>query len=225
MSIQSFFDTYTDPNNPLNILCDKDTLIQFIQSTQTIKKQPNSFVLWKNDNSELIKHTYFDDYDSISDWSYPQKKKYYTIKHLPIPKKQGKPKLVELITIKASILWKNVDDHIKIEYDLKRQTPAIFQGYSTPYYGYTIKSTVKQNGKTVKAFNNIHDAIETSNKFGNRCYGITQTKSGKYSLRHGLLLKDSKSECSWIKTDYVSPKQRRGRPKTRCNYVSDSESE
>jgi len=225
MSIQSFFDTYTDPSNPNNILCDKDKLIQFIQSTKFIKKQSNSFTLWRDDNRELIIKTYFDDYDSIIDWSYPQKKKYYTTKHLPIPKKEGKPKLVELITIKASILWRSVEDHIKIEYELKRQTPSIFEGYSSPYYGYTIKNTLKENGKTIKAFSNIHDAIEESNKLGNRCYGVSQTKSGKYSLRSGLLLKGSNNECSWIKTNYVSPKQRRGRPKTCCNYVSDSDSD
>ena len=232
MSFESFIKKYTDPTNHLNILCDKNILIQYIKSNKIIKKYPNTFILWKNDNMDLIK-SYFDDYQSITDWSDTNKLLYYKNKLLPIPTKYGKPNLVELITIKASILWKSVDDDIKIEYDLKREqhkksinhTDTIFENYSTPYNGYIIKNTLKQNGKTIKVFTDIYDAIHVSNELGDTCYGITQTKSGKYSLRYGSLVKDASNQCSWVKTNFKHHARKRGRPKTRVNSVSDSDTE
>ena len=240
MSIQSFFNTYTDPTNNDYILCDKQLLIKFIKTNKRVhKKPPNIFIMWKNDNTPYIK-SFFDDYDSITDWSNQAKIDYYKKKCLPIPKKYGKPKLVELITIKAGILWKHIEQDIKNEYELKRYNAIKLFNYNNiltnhtkikdtwtgPYHNKELSKKVKKDGKIIPLFRNhtLDEMIDIADNMGNLCGGITKTSNGKYSLRFGELI-DKPNVCSWLKKDYVYTKSKRGRPKKQQIYDSESDNE
>jgi len=245
MSSTIFFQKYTDPNNNDNILCDKQVLIDFIHSnTQTKskrgrpKKPPNTFVMWKNDNMDTLK-SYFKDYDTIKDWSKQSKIDYYNFKEIGIPKKDGKPKLVELITIKAGIIWNTVEQHVKNKYELKRDnaiknfnTPRIKinikDSWIGPYHNKEISKKVKKDGKIIPNYkeHTLNEIIDIADNMGNLCGGITETSNGKYSLRFGELV-DKQNVCSWIKKDYVykPTKSKRGRPKKPVQYESDSDNE
>ena len=248
MSLDHFFNKFTDPNNIDNILCDKQILIDFIKSNTTkktpsktpskIRKIPNTFIMWKNDNMNLIK-SYFNDYNTTTDWSRESKIRYYKNKEIGIPKKDGKPKLVELITIKAGIIWKNIDQDIKNKYELKRDNTIkefnssrlkhntkVKDTWIGPYYNKEISKKVKKDGKIFPVYkkHTLDQIIHIADTMGNLCGGITETSNGKYSLRFGELI-DKPNVCSWLKKDYVYTKTKRGRPKKQPTYVSDSESD
>jgi hypothetical protein len=66
----------------------------------------------------------------------------------------------------------------------------------------------------------LNEAIIIAEKLGNKCYGITQTKSHinpkncRYSVRTGELIKNGKVVASWTKSNVDKPiKNGRGRPK------------
>jgi len=248
MTIKDFFDRYTDPSNNDYILCDKQILINFIEYSKTSKtsnkniqkKPPNIFIMWKNDNIDLLK-LYFDDYNDITNWSKQSKIDYYKNKDIGIPKKDGKPKLVELITIKAGIIWKSIDQDVKNKYELKRDNAIKeFNSSSTnpivkmndfwlgPYYNKEISKKVKKDGKNIPVYKDhtLNQIISIAENMGNLCGGITKTSTGKYSLRFGELV-DKPNVCSWLKKDYVYKpnKSKRGRPKNPKQYDSDSEDE
>ena len=56
-------------------------------------------------------------------------------------------------------------------------------GWSKALTNKSISKTIKgEDGKTIKIFKNIKDAIEKAQELGCSCYGITQTKRG-FSVR------------------------------------------
>ena len=246
MSNSDFFQQYTDPNNNDNILCDKQMLIDFINSKKQKQKQkntkqkkpPNTFIMWKNDNMDNLK-SHFKDYDTITDWSKQSKIDYYKFKEIGIPKKDGKPKLIELITIKGGIIWKTISQDIKNKYELKRDN--VIKDFNTtrikvsikdtwvgPYYNKEISKKVKKDGKIIHNYkeHTLNEIIDIADTMGNLCGGITETSNGKYSLRFGILV-DKQNVCSWIKKDYIytPTKSKRGRPKKPIQYESDSDTE
>ena len=71
---------------------------------------------WFNDERVKIINKYFSDFDSITDWSDKNKRKYYIKRSIKPPKISGKPRLNYLVTLKAKILWKNMDAEAKKYY-------------------------------------------------------------------------------------------------------------
>ena len=234
-----FLKKYTDPNDKTYILCKTKILLDYINKYNTINIKPhppsNKFVLWKNDNMSKIK-SFFDDFESQTIWNLDNKKKYYNSKGLPIPSKEGKPKLIELITIKAGIIWKSVSNLDKITYSEKRsveltkynksKSTCKLNGWNGPFYNKEISKTIKDSSKkTIKYVNTFDEAIKIAETLGNNCYGITQTKDGnkkRFSVRTGKLVKNNKMVASWIKTNYIAEEINRGRPK-KTSYLIDTD--
>lgn len=190
------------------------------------KRPTSSYMIWLNSNRDDIKNKYFSDIDSIDEWDIDKKMEYYSSKKLKEPTKEGKPKLVSLITSKAGIIWKSMSDEDKLPYEtqfkieqqkyiqLKAEyRPEIVvenhkdipEDWDGPHYNMIIDKTIKDDdGKTIKLFKSFNDAISKANDLGLQCYGITETKTG-YSVRIGTLKECDKSVASWTKKDFVKP--------------------
>ena len=99
-------------------------------------------------------------------------------------------------------------------------------GWSKALTNKSISKTIKgEDGKTIKIFKNIKDAIEKAQELGCSCYGITQTKRG-FSVRTGQIEDNEKVICSWVKLDFEPPiKAKRGRPSTKVTILEDSDSD
>ena len=100
------------------------------------------------------------------------------------------------------------------------------EGWSQPITHKSISKTIKgEDGKTIKIFKSIEDAIQMAQELGCSCYGITQTKRG-FSVRTGELIDNEKAICSWVKLDFEPPiKAKRGRPSTKPTMLEDSDDE
>ena len=100
------------------------------------------------------------------------------------------------------------------------------EGWSLPLTQKSISKTIKgSDGKTIKMFKSIDDAIQMATELGCSCYGITQTKRG-FSVRTGEVVDNEKAICSWVKLDFEPPiKTKRGRPSTKPTILEDSDSE
>jgi hypothetical protein len=96
------------------------------------KRKPSNFVLFRKEKSDEIKNTYFADFDSWDDWSengilqYYQEKKLTTDKLSKFIEKQKikdkvsfKPKLAALISIRAGVMWKELNDSEKLVFTEK----------------------------------------------------------------------------------------------------------
>jgi len=98
------------------------------QSQKNIKakRKPSNFVLFRKGKSDEIKSTYFADFDTWDDWSengiirYYQEKKLATDKLSKYIEKQKlkdkdtfKPKMAALISMRAGMLWKELNDSEK----------------------------------------------------------------------------------------------------------------
>ena len=88
------------------------------------KRVSCSFMRWRTDNYEEIKHTYFSDFKEFisgEDLDIESVRNYYKEKGLEEPKFDEstfkKPRLVALISKKAGILWEEVDPSIKEKYE------------------------------------------------------------------------------------------------------------
>ena len=92
---------------------------------------------WKTQKYESIKDEYFADFESHTDWTESGIKEYYLSKSLPIDKlntliekKAGqgktisKPRLMALITIKAGIIWSEMNDEEKSKYEILQEVSS-----------------------------------------------------------------------------------------------------
>ena len=207
------------------------------QDPNAPKRPTSAYMFWLNENRKDIKQTYFSDFDTIDNWEFDSKKEYYLSKGLNEPDKEGKPRIVALITTKAGLLWKELEVEEKQPYEDKFKEaqeeyntlkasyrPSVIEtipeslqvapeGWDGAHSGFTIDKTVKDdNGKTIKIIKSFTDAIEKAESLGLQCYGITQTKRG-FSVRTGNLKKCVKSIASWTKMNFEAPiKSKRGRP-------------
>lgn len=231
MSQKKFLKKYTDPNDDKYILCKTKILNDYLNKhnckpININQHYPlNKFTLWKNDNMAEIK-SIFNDFDSQTNWDLDTKKKYYTSKGITLPSEDGKPRLIELITIKASLMWKNLSNLDKIKYSEKRKIELCkynkskeckLNGWDGPFYNKEISKTIKDDKKkTIKYVNTLEEAIKIAEKLGDTCYGITQTKTGpksRFSVRTGTLVDNKKMVASWVKTNFIPKNNVRGRPK------------
>lgn len=209
------------------------------------KRPTSAYMFWLNENRKDIKETYFSDFDSIENWNLENKKEYYLSKGLNDTDKEGKPRIVALVTSKAGKLWKELGDYEKEPYEDKFKLaqeeyitlkasyiPSVIvnvpeslldapEGWEGPHSGFSIDKTIKDDcGKTIKIFKSFTDAIEKAESLGVQCYGITQTKRG-FSVRIGSLNKCDKAIGSWTKNGFEVPiKSKRGRPQKSSNDVS-----
>jgi hypothetical protein len=85
-----------------------DKFREFMTKGVTFKRPQSGYFLWLNKERQGIREKYFSDYESISEWDSDTLNKYYTDKELGTPKREGKPKIVALVTTKAGILWKGM---------------------------------------------------------------------------------------------------------------------
>lgn len=185
------------------------------------KRPKSSYMFWLDENRSEIKEKYFGDFDEIDNWDLESKINYYKLKDLKEPTKEGKPKIVALVTSKAGKIWKNlseeekepyntmsndarekyisekehfVEDEEKDEEDEEEfDVEKVLENWNGPFKNKFIEKNVKGNdGKTIKIFKSFKEAIDAAESLGDSCYGITQTKRG-FSIRIGEL-KDTPSD-------------------------------
>ena len=116
-------DQYKDGDGAINIpnngtTTGKEILRGIVESSERPKRPSSGYFLWLNANRKKIKETYFSDYDQIDNWDMDSKKAYYLEKGLKWKDdaKEGKPKIVALVTSKAGIMWKALSEVDKKEY-------------------------------------------------------------------------------------------------------------
>lgn len=125
-SIITMFQEFKDGDN---YICSKQDFERILNNSKNtrVKKQMCSYFLWLNHNRKNIEKEYFSDFYGIEDWSIDNKKTYYEEKGLNSDKvtKIGRPRIASLITSKAGILWKELDETEKKKYEelSKKQKP------------------------------------------------------------------------------------------------------
>tara|TARA_A100000164_G_C21788513_1_gene714627 strand:- start:253 stop:984 length:732 start_codon:yes stop_codon:yes gene_type:complete len=99
-------------------------------SSKKNSRKTSNFMNWlSSEKRSEIKDEYFGDFDEYSDWSTEGIRNYYTKKSLPLEKlnkliekkeeegkEMKKPRLMSLITIKAGLIWSEMDDSEKNEF-------------------------------------------------------------------------------------------------------------
>lgn len=114
------FDEYKDGNN---IRCSTETFRDIFNEKSKFKNKRAkcSYFVWLDENRSNIRTKYFSDFEEVNDWSIENKTKYYINKGLPTDKisKEGKPRIVSLITTKAGIIWKSLTDDERAVYEEK----------------------------------------------------------------------------------------------------------
>ena len=262
ISIDTIIDLYSTGN--IENLPSKEelikTLMELVRKPTKNKKQkkvkdPNApkrptspYMLWLNSNRKEIRTKYFDDYDSIEDWTLESKTEYYISKGLNKPVKEDKPKIVALVTSKAGLLWNEMSSEEKAEYEIQfkkakeeyeiakesynpelsmlevmrnEEQIKIPEGWEGPHTNMCIDKTIKgEDGKTIRIFESFDEAIKKANELDIECYGITQTKRG-FSVRFGKLIKSEKVISSWTKKDFVNPIKTKTKTKTKTKKTTE----
>ena len=105
------FDQFKNENGSYTI--DVDKFREIIKSGGKMKRPMSGYFLWLNKERESIKEKYFSDYDTIQEWNHENLVNYFSEKGIGEPKKEGKPRIVSLITMKAGKIWKGMSDEEK----------------------------------------------------------------------------------------------------------------
>ena len=229
-SVSTIIDTLMDKfgNNEGQLVIPQDELVKALGSMKVEKsgrekkpkkekdsnapKRPSSvYMLWLNDNREMIKDTHFPKNEN-GDHTYPS-----------CHEKEGEPLTgrdkITLITKKGGELWNEVSEEDKevyknkftelsdtyksemitykeengdytrsnqcVKYDIE-DIPDAPDGWSGPFK-MTYLPKVSKNPETdsnFKAFKTFEEAVECANNIEEGCSGITKTSTG-YSLRIG----------------------------------------
>lgn len=171
----------------------KEILRDIVDASQRPKRPPSGYFLWLNDNRQKIKTEFFGDYESIQNWDLESKKTYYQEKGLEVKEsfKEGKPKIVALVTSKAGIMWKELSSEDKKVYEDKSQ--ILKDEYSTKIEKFN------QSEKTTKK--NIKKTSKAKGKAKNE---KTETQENT---------SDSASDSASASDEAPKKKGRRGRPK------------
>ena len=117
-----------------------------------------------------------------------------------------------------------LEERDTISFEDNTKEISLPKGWSEAITHKSISKTIKgHDGKTIKIFKSIDEAIEKAQELGCACYGITQTKRG-FSVRTGELVDNEKAICSWVKLDFEPPiKAKRGRPSLKPTILEDSD--
>lgn len=131
----------------------KEILRDIVDASQRPKRAPSGYFLWLNDNRQKIKTEFFGDYESIQNWDLESKKAYYENKGLEVKEtfKEGKPKIVALVTSKAGAMWKELSSEDKKEYEDKSQILKDEYSAKIEKFNESEKTTKKNIKKTPKA--------------------------------------------------------------------------
>ena len=106
------------------------------------KRPKSSYMYWLEENRTSIRETYFKDYDEIEDWDFDSKTKYYESKGLNEPKKDGKPKIVALITSKAGKIWNSLDSSEQKEFEIMAEEAK--DKYKLEKYGRVVNDSINK---------------------------------------------------------------------------------
>ena len=133
-----------------------------------IKKKLCCYFIWLKDTRNHILETYFNDFKDIKEWDIEFKQKYYISKGLSIDniKKSGKPRIVSLVTSKAGILWKELDQSEKNKYIELSKNQKI---NNTIINEYPLEETVKRKrGRPKKIQNTLEISDASINDYNNK---------------------------------------------------------
>lgn len=121
MSISStninLFEEYKNGSNYIFSKEDFERILSTIKNTR-VKKKMCSYFLWLKDNRKYIEKEYFSDFNDIKEWTPEIKKEYYLSKGLKNYNTTNikRPRIASLITSKAGILWKELDENERNKY-------------------------------------------------------------------------------------------------------------
>lgn len=122
-NIMTQLDKYKDGDGAINIPNDgtttgKEIFRNIVEASERPKRPASAYFLWLNANRQSIKDTYFSDYEQVDNWDMDSKKTYYLEKGLKWKDdaKEGRPKIVALVTSKAGVMWKELSEEDKKEY-------------------------------------------------------------------------------------------------------------
>jgi hypothetical protein len=105
LSIASF-DQFKNEDGSYSISVEK--FREIIRGGGKMKRPMSAYFLWLNKERASIRTTYFDDYKTVENWDSETLHKYFENKGLGEPKKEGKPRIVSLVTMKAGKMWKEM---------------------------------------------------------------------------------------------------------------------
>lgn len=105
LSISSF-DQFKNDDGSYSINVEK--FREIIRGGGKMKRPMSGYFLWLNKERVNIRNTYFDDYDKVENWDSETLQTYFENKGLDKPKKEGKPRIVSLVTMKAGKMWKEM---------------------------------------------------------------------------------------------------------------------
>ena len=79
------FEDYSDGNS---IKCSTETFREILNQKSNLKNKRTkcSYFVWLDENRSRIKDEYFGDFENVTDWSFENKKNYYSSKDLPLDK-------------------------------------------------------------------------------------------------------------------------------------------
>lgn len=145
----------------------KEIFRNIIEASERPKRPPSAYFLWLNDNRQKIKTEFFGDYESIQNWDLESKKEYYQNKGLQWKEtsKEGKPKIVALVTSKAGAMWKDLSSEDKKEFEDKSQ--ILKDEYSAKIEQFkksekTSKKNIKKTPKEKTSQKNIASSGDSS---------------------------------------------------------------
>jgi hypothetical protein len=125
VNISYILEQFSDFKEGDNIKCTTQTFKNIINEKSNFKNKRTkcSYFVWLEENRSEIRSKYFSDFEDVSNWCMENKKEYYLSKGLPIEKivKEGKPRIVSLITTKAGIIWKSLSTDERSIYEQKAQ--------------------------------------------------------------------------------------------------------
>jgi len=160
IDIGFIIEQFNDYKDGENIVCSEQTFREIIETKSVLKKKKSkcSYFVWLGEHRNKIREDYFSDFDNVPDWSLENKKDYYSSKELPLDKvvKDGRPRIVSLITTKAGILWKGLSDEERAVYE---QKATYLKDNCEVVEVLIVEKKKRGRPKKQKNSNNISDAV------------------------------------------------------------------
>ena len=161
IDINFIVDQFSEYKQGDNIVCNQQVFRDIIDRKSIMKKKRTqcSYFVWLGENRDQIRKNYFSDFDDVKEWSLETKRNYYLSKDLPLDKvvKEGRPRIVSLITTKAGILWKNLSAENRAVYEQKANDMK--DNYEVVEVKAVTKNRKRGRPKKKKNSNNVSDAV------------------------------------------------------------------